>query len=710
MSPVAGDIPKRAHSAVNSWREVRNAINVLNQRIDELIPGSAGVTAPDDPAYLLENYSDGSYPLLPNRRRLVAGANIGLSDGGAAGDLAVAATGVTTEAFRIWTPDSGGDIVADGPADTATLAGGEGISTVGTPASDIITVGMDRDKFPSNLLRFFDGTFLETFDALVTSDGATITMSVEQSGGGDLTEIFSSGETTFDCTPAATIALTPGTDEAPQLNFVYILQSAPGVLVKSTSDWPAAEHIKVSAFYVQSASLVNTGAAGNNWALILQNINDHASGTDGQGHMSHMGERIRAGGGTGGIWKSGCEGVATQDGNDLWVSVAAGVVRQLHKHAFAALDSDTAGAGDMVVVINDPDAAFTQINSLNSITKNSDGDTIGVNKYVKFVLWAVANKGGEVSPMMLNLPSEEYNTAANAARDVDGYANFTIPSEYAIDSSTGVLIAAFVCKHTATAMEIVSTQDLRGQTPSTVAGAGTGGGDVTAAAPLADNAIITGDGGAKGVQGSFASVSDLGVLATSSAILSVLGDPAIPVPGQMWWNSLVRRYRIETTQGIGDLTCTHAVMLAAHAVGNTTVETDFNVTHTIPASSMLVGKSFRLRAHGILTMDATTTITFRMKVGTVVFLSDATVQTIITNGAWFFDGMFTVSAIFFGNVNCSAGGSGGTPRDEFYNMASIGVVSFTEASSHVFKLSVEMSIAGANKQVICQQLIIQEVA
>lgn len=35
--PVAGDIPKRAHSNVKSWREVKNAIDVLNQRIDAAI-------------------------------------------------------------------------------------------------------------------------------------------------------------------------------------------------------------------------------------------------------------------------------------------------------------------------------------------------------------------------------------------------------------------------------------------------------------------------------------------------------------------------------------------------------------------------------------------------------------------------------------------------------------------------------------------------
>jgi hypothetical protein len=35
--PVLGDIPKRARSNVDSWRETRNAVDVLNQRIDEII-------------------------------------------------------------------------------------------------------------------------------------------------------------------------------------------------------------------------------------------------------------------------------------------------------------------------------------------------------------------------------------------------------------------------------------------------------------------------------------------------------------------------------------------------------------------------------------------------------------------------------------------------------------------------------------------------
>ena len=180
----------------------------------------------------------------------------------------------------------------------------------------------------------------------------------------------------------------------------------------------------------------------------------------------------------------------------------------MHHHTFAALDSDTAGAGDPILVVNDPDAAYAMINSLNEITKHSDGDAIGVNKYVKFVLWGVINKSGEVHPMMLNLPSEEYNSANGAAIDVNGYSNFTIPAEFNLESSTGFLIAAFVCKHTASAMEIESTIDHRGQTPSTASGSGTGGGDVTAATAITDNAIVRGDGGAKGVQGSGVIIDD----------------------------------------------------------------------------------------------------------------------------------------------------------------------------------------------------------
>lgn len=357
-----------------------------------------------------------------------------------------------------------------------------------------------------SLLGFFNGIFLESFRATITSDGVDITMTLERTGGGDLTMNFSgSQQTTLDCTPALTTdtdtgVLTAGTDAVPAYNYVYIPRSTK-VLTASTSDWPSEEHIRVGFFYLPSASFVNTYGGG----YINQNWVDHIQDTaTGMGHMAHMAERARR---LTDVWRSGCGGVATQDGDDLWISVATGVVWQMHKHTFAALDSDTAGAGDPILVANDPDANFVVINSFNEITKLSDGDAIGVGKYVKFILWAAANETGEFQPMFVNVPDEQYNTAADAMADVEGYTNLTIPIPFSVDSSIGFLIMAAVCQNTASGMILQDTTDLRGQTPQT-AGGGMGGGDVTALAALTDNAIVRGDGGAKGVQTSGITIDD----------------------------------------------------------------------------------------------------------------------------------------------------------------------------------------------------------
>ena len=51
--------------------------------------------------------------------------------------------------FETFTPDSGGNIVADTTTDTLTLAGGSAITTSGTPASDTITISVSNNPtFP----------------------------------------------------------------------------------------------------------------------------------------------------------------------------------------------------------------------------------------------------------------------------------------------------------------------------------------------------------------------------------------------------------------------------------------------------------------------------------------------------------------------------------------------------------------------------------
>ena len=332
------------------------------------------------------------------------------------------------------------------------------------------------------VLDAFNGTFKESFDALVTSDGATITLSLEQQGTGDLSMNFSDGKSTLDCTPAATITLTAGTDASPQVNYVYVLQSSKA-LTLSISNWPTAEHIKIGYFLVPSATFVQT-----NGVYINQNWNDHFTDTNNQGHISHMAERIRHEGAVygSGVAGAGTDGYLTPTASNVELKATSGVIYQIHKHTVAAFDTSVS---DMVLVVNWSGAAYNDITNLFDITADNTGASIGNNKYFNIVLWAVANKGGEYTPMMLNLPSGFYNTQADAENDVSGYDVSTIPTEYRTESSTGFLIARVTIKM-GTTWVVTQTVDLRGTDPATISGGSGIGSGVTKYIDLTDTPLV----------------------------------------------------------------------------------------------------------------------------------------------------------------------------------------------------------------------------
>jgi hypothetical protein len=310
----------------------------------------------------------------------------------------------------------------------------------------------------------------------VTSDGATITMSIEQSGTGDLTMRFSDGDATLDCTPADTIALTAGSDASPTENYIYIPQSTK-VLTKSTSDWPSAEHIKVGYFLVPSAAFVQSDGC-----YINQNWNDHRQGTDEQGHMAHMAEALRL---TmrGSVWHSGVAGNAAAS-EYLEITGAspsvvefkstAGISYQMHKHTVPAIDMS---GSDKCLVVNWNGDAYHDLTDLADITADASGGSLS-NKWFNLVFWCVANKSGEFTPLMCNLPTGSYVTQANAESDVDGHDVTAIPPEFTNESTTGFLVCRItVHQSPASTWTLGSTADLRG-TISGVVSSGVGGGGV----------------------------------------------------------------------------------------------------------------------------------------------------------------------------------------------------------------------------------------
>ncbi len=307
-----------------------------------------------------------------------------------------------------------------------------------------------------------NGTFRETFDATVTSDGSTVTLTVINTADpsfGDLTMQSSDGDTILD-TPS-TIELTDGSDSSPQVNYIYILQSDK-ILTKSESTWPLEEHIRIGFFYVQSAS----GVVSTQGALINQNWNSHLSGVDNQGHLPHSDENIRLGGakyfdGVGPNGDSTTYLVATA--SNVEFKSTSGSIFQLHKQVFSAFDTE---AGDIVHVKNWFGDSFHSITNLFDITADSTGTAIPNNRRFNLIVWGVQNKSGQHQTIMINLPSGFYNSLADAQNDVSGFDDFTIPREFGIDSSVGFLVVRMTIQMGDPWIH-ESQVDLRGTTPQT---------------------------------------------------------------------------------------------------------------------------------------------------------------------------------------------------------------------------------------------------
>ena len=330
-----------------------------------------------------------------------------------------------------------------------------------------------------SLLGHFNGTFEEPFNALVTSNGTTITMSLEKAGGagGDLTMRFSDGETLLDCTPACSIELTAGTDTIPADNYIYIPQSTK-VLTKSTAGFPTDEHIKVSYFFVPSATYVASEGV-----YVNQNWNDERAGTSGQGHMSHITEKIRYS--VGATYRSGLDltpTIVTKAGalDDAYIATSSGVILQLHMQSIPAKDMAT---GSDAHVINDSVTPYKEISNLNQITLDADGDSIS-GRYFNILVAMAANKSGTYSPYLINLPTGSYVSKADALNDVDGYNVDALPDAFSKESSTGIYLYRLTMRKTTVnggTLTFENIEDLRDS-----AGLG-GGGSITPQTTFSDS-------------------------------------------------------------------------------------------------------------------------------------------------------------------------------------------------------------------------------
>lgn len=346
-------------------------------------------------------------------------------------------------------------------------------------------IGALDGKYEANLsgvspynttVNFHNGTFREPFDFRVISDGTTIKGYIEPTDGHpDLTAMLSDGLFTFDTSPADTIVLNAGTDDIFQTNYVYVLQSTK-LLTVSTSGFPTTEYIPVAVLELASPSLTVLVDAIRN-----QNINNFIQRVDNNMGMLHtIGDRIRI---MDAVWgRVGCEATLSGTPSNLYASVTEGIVYQMSRQTYIAKDMS---GGDIAFIVNDPIKPYDTTSNFNTITTDALGGSIN-NVWTNIVLWGVANKSGEISQLMCNLPTGTYNSESNAVDDLLNYSVYDIPDKF---RGVGFLIGRFTFRKSGTTYTYnpsVGYLDLRGKFPNTTVGVGGGSSGITSFLGLTD--------------------------------------------------------------------------------------------------------------------------------------------------------------------------------------------------------------------------------
>lgn len=349
---------------------------------------------------------------------------------------------------------------------------GIGSGITGMAHSGLTEIGNRTHPELDGFWKFSIGSIIETTEVNITSSGGTVSLSLEKFGGGDLTLNFSGGSFNYNSTPAASITLTTGSDISPQINYIYI-DGVTKLLTASTVSFPSIQHAPIATAIIQSASGVDS-----NGLYKLHVWTDHLSLEGDNGHLSHVNSWIRAQHAT---WISGVSltpTITTNGGSldNFNIATTFGFVRQLHPHSFPIRDTSITGSTGHVLVINDPTIPYVKYDDLNLIIQDSDGTTLRNNddRY-NLVVWGIVNETDSSSHIIINLPNGKYSGGGGkkddaAIFDDEKTANYLIPNDYI---GVGFLIARLTVKYKTSGggtLEILQTEDIRGQLPTIVAG------------------------------------------------------------------------------------------------------------------------------------------------------------------------------------------------------------------------------------------------
>ena len=312
-----------------------------------------------------------------------------------------------------------------------------------------------------------NANILEDFSFVSSSDGATITGTLESTDGKDyLTVRWSDGFSKIAV--PCTITIPPGTDNNSQTSYIYIPKSTE-VLTSSTSYFPIGTQYKTIA-RTNAWSPLRTqsmGLKGN------QNYNDYVANTTSQrGRIAQVGNRQR--------WENlkyinGSFGTVTvitaaAIPDTVTFAVTQGNWTQANEQVAEAMDMYT---GTHIHVFNYPDHADTVLSDLNEILIDATGASITGRSWT-WVFWITQNKTGEPSHMYVNLPNGSYSSGAEAEADESGFKVTDIPYEMRPYSGFVTEVTMTHSNPSGGTWVVYSTSDIQGNEPG-YSGGGAGG-------------------------------------------------------------------------------------------------------------------------------------------------------------------------------------------------------------------------------------------
>jgi hypothetical protein len=310
----------------------------------------------------------------------------------------------------------------------------------------------------------YNGMSVERQSVYLVEDGGSLYAQAEKIGGGDITYRFNGADYVLNCTSgsgtngqARSSALTLGTDTVPVRNYVYVVPSTypDAVLTNSTTHPNGSEFAWFCAVSLQS--LVTST---NNGALFLQRFTD-AVQHEGRGCISRERERIRQEGAT---WYGGMDTSVTIDTgttpDTVDVAISSGITYQMHRQTTPAFDTS---AGSKMYVINHPTTPYLEIDSLDDVLVDANGNSLTDTRYAMRLIVCAASGEDGVSRIFVNLPNGSYLTDNNAIDDVNNFDVRTVPE---IIEGGAVNAARIVLRHRSVGggtITLLANQDTRSE-------------------------------------------------------------------------------------------------------------------------------------------------------------------------------------------------------------------------------------------------------